>query len=93
MPDIIPYCFLSYLNETTLECYTSDFIQSAYSALLTVRTIPTITTVASGFVSFFNLLDDFSYYSFHKRNYSTSITVFMNAVADFTMSRFIPLHL
>ena len=87
MPDITPYCFLSYLNETTLECYTSDFIQSAYTALRTIRTIPTITTFTTALVSFFNLLDDFSYYSFHKRNYST------NAVADFTMSRFIPLHL
>jgi hypothetical protein len=46
-----------------------------------------MTTV---FVSLFNALDDFSYYSYHKRNYSSSVVVFMALMTNFTLTRFLP---
>jgi hypothetical protein len=52
--------------------------------------IPTINLISTYFSSFFGLLDDLSYYSYHQRNYSRVVFVFFEQLTNFTLHRWIP---
>lgn len=52
--------------------------------------IPTINIISSSFASFFGLLDDYSYYLYHKRRYSRPVLVYFGELNNFTLMRWIP---